>query len=56
MGQSEIRPTDAEMVALGEQLAAAVRSGDELVIHDALLAWDDAMTDRFMSVIEEGQR
>lgn len=62
LGQSGVRPTDAEMVALGEKLVEAARAaldneyGWSLRLKAAANAWNEAMTDRFMGAIEDGQR
>jgi hypothetical protein len=58
-----VRPTDAEMVALGEDLAEAARAvlandhdcHARVWLRTAAAAWDGAMIDRFMSAIEGGQ-
>jgi hypothetical protein len=60
--QSGVRPSDADMVILGEELSELARRCMEhpltyrIALTDAITAWDNAMTDRFHSAIEDGDR
>jgi len=61
-----MKPSDSEMIELGEELSEAAEEyvrrvtggfpkADPSRLQRVLSDWDEAMKDRFMSAIEDGQ-